>query len=176
MSLFKTRLLFFRIKCAAIFLLVILLCAANIFGQTRKTDKTSAKPEATRVWHRHQSKDEIEGDRLSYDLLSVEDEKVHLLVLCKDGKVAGASLTFPFMLYGVTGSTLKYKSLTGEVKQLDLGLTDGSDAMFTTRADDFKPLVGGAFRVEDASANFHTYHLPAAGTAPFDAGCKPENR
>jgi hypothetical protein len=130
-------------KCTTTLPLVVLLCAVSLSGQAKKTNKTSAKVETTRVWHRHASKDEIEGDRVAYYLLSVEDENVRLLVLCQDGKVAGASLNFPFMLYGVTASTLKYKSPTGDVKQLDLGLTDGSDAMFTTRADDFKPLVGG---------------------------------
>jgi hypothetical protein len=157
-------------------LLVVFLCAVSLCGQVKKTNKTSAKVETTRVWHRHASQDEIEGDRVAYYLPSVEDESVRLLVLCQGGKVAGASLNFPFMLYGVTGSLLKYKSPTGDVKQLDLALADGSDAMFTTRADDLKPLVGGTFRVEDASAKFHTYHLPAVGTTPFDSGCKTESR
>jgi hypothetical protein len=175
MSFSRHNLLFFLMKCT-ISSLVVLLCAVSIAGQAKKTDKTSAKLETTRVWHRNQSKDEIEGDRVAYYLLSVEDDNVRLLVLCQNGKVAGASLNFPFMLYGVSVSTLKYKSVSGDVKQLDLRLTDGSDAMVTSHADDFKPLVGSTLRVEDVSANFHTYHLPAVGTAPFDAGCKTESR
>jgi len=166
----------FLVKCTTALLLFVLLCVASISGQAKKTNKASAKLETTRVWHRNQSKDEIEGDRVAYYLLSVEDENVRLLVLCQDGKAVGASLHFPFTLYGVTVSTLKYRSATGDVKQLDLRLTDGSDAMVTSRADDFKPLVGATFRVEDVSANFHTYHLPAVGTTPFDAGCKTESR
>ena len=163
-------------KCRATLLLGVLLCAVSLPGQIKKTNKTSAKMETTRVWHRQESKDEIEGDRVAYYLLSVEDENVRLLVLCQAGKVAGASLNFPFMLYGVDASTLRYKSPTGDVKQLEIRLADGSDAMVTTRADDLKPLVGGTFRVEDASAKFRTYHLPAVGTAPFDTGCKTESR
>jgi hypothetical protein len=157
-------------------LLLVLLSAVSLRGQVKNTNKESAKVETTRVWHLHASKDEIEGDQVAYYLLSVEDENVRLLVLCQDGKVAGASLNFPFMLYGVDASTLKYKSPTGNVKQLDIRLADGSDAMFTTRAADLKPLVGGTFRVEDVSAKFHTYHLPAVGTAPFDTGCNTESR
>jgi hypothetical protein len=155
--------------------LFFLLCAASTSGQTKKANKTSTKVETTRVWHRHASRDEIDGDRVSYYLLSVEDENVLLLVSCRDGKAFGASLNFPFALYGVSVATLKYKSATGDVKQLDLGLTDGSDAMVTSRVDDFKPLVGAAFRVEDVSAHFRTYHLPAVGTAPFDTACKTES-
>lgn len=166
-------------KCTTTLPLVVLLCAVSLSGQAKqakKANKTSAKVETTRVWHRFVSSDEIDGDRLAYYLLSVEDENVHLLVVCRDDKAAHAALHFPFMLYGVTKSTLKYKTATGDVGQLDLGLTDGSDAMVTSSADLLKPLIGGTFRVEDASANFHTYHLPAVGTAPFDGGCKTESR
>jgi hypothetical protein len=52
-----------------------------------------------------------------------------------------------------------------------MGLTDASEQI-VSRAAAFKSLVGGAFKVEDALGNFHTYHLPSVGTAPFDAGCK----
>jgi hypothetical protein len=163
-------------KCTTAFLLFIFLCPVSISGQAKKTNKTSAKVETTRVWHRFVSRDEFDGDRVAYYLPYVEDENVRLLVLCRDGKGAYASLTFPFTLYGVTESTLKYKTATGEIKQSDFGLTDSSDAMVTSRADDFRPLVGGTFRVEDGSGNLHTYHLPAVGIAPFDTGCKTESR
>jgi hypothetical protein len=126
--------------------LLALTCTVSVSGQTKKTNKSSSKVETTRVWHRHVSKDEVDGDRVAFYLPSVEDEKVLLIVVCPDGRAGFASLNFPFTLYGVTQSTLKYKSATGDVKEFDLGLTDGKDAMVASRADVFKPLVGGTFR------------------------------
>jgi hypothetical protein len=91
-----------------------------------------------------------------------------LMVFCEDGGGASSgSLKFPFTLYGITNSTLEFKSATGHVGQYDMGLTDASEQI-VSRAAAFKSLVGGAFKVEDALGNFHTYHLPSVGTAPFD--------
>jgi hypothetical protein len=160
-------------KSITTLLLFALLSAVVSFGQTKNTKKTSTTLVNTRVWHRHVRKDEIDGDILMYYLRSVEDENVRLMVFCEDGGGASSgSLTFPFTLYGITNSTLEFKSATGYVGRYDMGLTDTSDQFVSLRADVFKSLVGGAFRVEDALGNFHTYHLPSVGTAPFDAGCK----
>jgi hypothetical protein len=161
----------------ATFIPVILLIGLLVSAQTKKADKTpSKKAEPTaRVWHRHVSKDEIDGDRIAFYLQSVEDELVLLIVVCPDSRVGFASLKFPFALYGATQSTLKYKAGTGETREFVLGMTDGHDALVAPGADVLKPLVGSVFRVQDASANFRTYHLPAAGTAPFDGECKSEN-
>jgi hypothetical protein len=164
-------------KCVTAVPVLLLFCAVSVFGQAKKANKGSSQVENARVWHRYVNKDEIDGERVAYYLPSVEDEKVTLLVVCPNGSKAGfASLNFPFRLYGASVSTLKFKTATGEVKEIDVGLTDGSDAMVASSADSLKPLVGSTFRVEDASAALHTYHLPAVGTAPFDSGCKSENR
>jgi hypothetical protein len=161
-------------KYATAIPLLVLVCTVSVSGQAKKTNRSSPKAENTRVWHRNVIKNEIDGDRVAFSLTSVEDERVLLIVVCPDTRAGFASLNFPFTLYGVTRSTLKYKSAMGEAKEFDLGMTDGHDAMVASHVEVFKPLVGGAFRVEDASANLRTYHLPSAGTAPFDEGCNAE--
>src|SRR5260370_1288622 len=62
--------------------LLFILSAVFTFGQTKQTKKTSTDEQSTRVWHRHVSKDDIDGDHVAYYLPSMEDENVTLLVGC----------------------------------------------------------------------------------------------
>jgi hypothetical protein len=93
---------------------------------------------------------------------------------------------FPFALRGIFGeaeqavghpyATIKYKSPGGDVKQTSFQLAHGDDEIVTSGADNLMPLVGGVFRIEDVFSNYHTYHLPNAGVAPFHEGCSAPER
>ncbi len=100
---------------------------------------------------------------------------MYLLVVCRQNEhlLGMASLQFPFALYGAPKSELTYKTVTGETQKAEFGTTDAGDALVVSRVDAFKPLIGAVIRVEDQSGNLRTYHMPAAGTEPFDSGCKP---
>jgi hypothetical protein len=126
--------------------LFLVLFAACVFGQAKKATKTPAQVlDAPRVWHHETVKDELDGDQVVYYLPTVEDKNVWLIVACPGAKAGFASLQFRFPLYGGHTATLKYKSSDGKTQELNLGLSDSGDVLVASRADVFKPLVGGTF-------------------------------